>query len=195
MPLSSHLAPGFVRYTYSGTNKPHHGIIKVKFPEEPSPGVEPDIVLKDTTTLNVGAALLQFATEAWAEQFPASVKAGLYDVYKVDADTGVRTFLWAGNLNTVGASVATQVPFSEGVWVFKSTVGKPIKVYTMESVYAADVRNVGTVPADGRQAMIDYILSGDSMFYGETDAYALAFATFTSKINDVLRRNGGFSDV
>jgi hypothetical protein len=195
MPLSSKLAPGFVRYTYSGTVNPHHGIICVNFPEEPSPGVEPDVILKDTTTLNIGAALLQYAVDAWAEQFPNTVRMGLYDVYKVDSETGVRTWVWAGNVNTVGGSVETQVPFSEGVWVFKSDVGKPIKVYTMESVYAPDVRNVGTVPADGRQAMIDYMLSGDSMFYGQTNGYALAFATFTSKINDVLRRNGGFVDV
>jgi len=195
MPLSSKLAPGFVRYTYSGTFQPHHGIICVNFPETPSPGVEPDVVLADTTTLNVGAALLQFAVSAWAEQYPATVKMGLYDVYKVDAETGVRTWLWAGNVNTVGASVEDVVPFSEGVWVFKSDVGKPIKMYAMESVYAPDVRNVGTVPADGRQDMIDYMLSGECMVYGQTNGYPLAFSTFTSKINDVLRRNGGFVDV
>ena len=195
MPLSSHLAPGFTRLTYSGTGRPHHQIIPIKFAGTPTPGVSPEILPTSGTPIDVGGAVLLYLAEAWAPQFPSSVKAGLFDVYAVDPETGVRTFIFAGNGDTVGTSIETQVAQSEAVWVFKSTVGRPIKVWLMEATYAFDARNVGVVPADGRQAMVDYILGADNMFYGRTDAYPLAFQTFTSKENDVLRRNGGFFDL
>lgn len=195
MPLSSHLAPGFVRVTYSGTRNPHHQIIPINFAGDPTPGVSPEVLPTGGTPIDLGGALLLYAADAMCKQFPSTVRIGAADAYSVDPDTGVRTFIYTYDLATIGVNVGTQVAFTEGVWMFKSTVGKPIKVYLMESVYAADVRNVGSVPADARQDMLDYILSADNIFYGRTDAYPLGFMTFTSKINDVLRRNGGFTDV
>lgn len=195
MPLSSKLAPGFVRITYSGVRNPHHQIICVNFAGTPTPGVSPEVLPTSGTPIDIGSAVLLYLAEAWAPQFPSGVKAGLFDVYAVDPDTGARTFIYAGNGDTVGTNTDPVIPFSEAVWTFKSTVGKPIRVYLMESVYEVDARNVGTVPADGRQEMLDYILGDDNIFYGQTNAYPLAFQAFTSKTNDVLRRNGGFTDV
>jgi len=194
MPFSSHLAPGFVRITYSGTKKPHHQIICVNFAGTPTPGVSPEILPTSGSPIDVGGAVLLYLATAWAPQFPSTVKAGLFDVYSVDPDTGERTFIYAGDGDTIGTSVAAQVAQSQAVWTFKSSVGRAIRVYLMEAVYAFDVRNVGSVPADGRQDMLDYVLSGDNMFYGQTNAYPLAFQTFISKENDVLRRNGGLFD-
>jgi len=195
MPLSSHLAPGFARLTYSGTRNPHHMIIPVNFAGVPTPGVSPELMNQGGTPIDAGGALVLYVTTAVAPQFNMATKFGAVDLYSVDADTGVRTFVYAYNMNSVGSNVNPQVPFTEAVWVFKSTVGKPIKVYAMEAVYDADQRNVGTVPADARQDMIDYILSADCIVYGRYNAYPLVFNTFTTKINDVLRANGGFSDV
>jgi len=195
MPLSSRLAPGFIRLVYSGTRLPHHQVIPINFAGTPTPGVSPEILTSDATAIDWAVAALNYVDNVLAEQFDSTTNFGAGDIYSVDPVTGVRTFIYTATFPEVGTNVAANVPFSEGVWVFKSSVGKPIKVYTMESVYAAGSRNVGTVPADGRQIMVDYILSGENIFYGRQDAYPLAFQTFTSKINDVLRRNGGFADV
>jgi len=195
MPLSSHLAPGFARITYSGTRNPHHQVIPVNYAGTPTPGVSPEVLPTGGSPIDLGGALLLYVSSAMAAQFPSTIRIGAADAYSVDPVTGVRTFIYTYDLATIGTNVGTQVPFTEGVWMFKSTVGKPIKVYLMESVYAPDVRNVGSVPADARQDMLDYVLSPDNIFYGRTDAYPLGFQTFTSKINDVLRRNGGFTDV
>lgn len=195
MVLSSHLAPGFIRTTYSGTRNPHHQVIPIKFDGVPTAGSSPAIVTTDGGTVDWSTALISYVNLAFAPQFPTTVKIGIADIYSVNPTTGVRTFIYTANINLPGTAVVAQVPFSEAVWVYKSSVGKPVKVWLMESVYAANVRNIGVVPADGREAMNDYILSGDNIFYGRTDAWPLAFQTFTSKINDVLRRNGGFTDV
>jgi hypothetical protein len=195
MPLSSHLAPGFVRITYEGTRLPHHQVIPINFADPPTPGVEPSFLPTGGTPVPGNTAISLYLTTAWQPQYPSGISVGVCDTYSVNPTTGVRTFIYTLQAGLVGTNVAAVVPFSEGVWVFKSTVGKPIKVYMMESVYAPGSRNVGAVPADGRQDMIDYVLSSDNIFYGRTNAYPLAFATFTSKTNDVLRRNGGFSDV
>jgi hypothetical protein len=147
------------------------------------------------TPIDAGGAFVLYCTTAFAPQFATTTKFGAVDLYSVDPVTGVRTFVYAYNMNSIGSNVNPQIPFTEAVWVFKSTVGKPIKIYGMEAVYDSDQRNVGTVPADARQDMIDYMLSPDCIVYGRTDSYPLVFNTFTTKINDVLRANGGFSDV
>lgn len=195
MPLSSHLAPGFIRLTYAGTRNPHHQVIPINFADEPTPGVSPTLLPTGGVPVDWETALNQYIATALVTNLATGVKVGAADIYAVDATTGVRTFIYASNSGDLGENVNLEQPFTEAVWVFKSTVGKPVKVYIMESVYAADQRNVGSVPADARQDMLDYVLSPDNIFYGRTNAYPLAFLSFTTKINDVLRRNGGFTDV
>lgn len=194
MPLSSHLAPGFIRVTYSGTRLPHHQVIPINFAGTPTPGVSPEILPTSGSAIDWQVALLDFIDNTMAEQFASTTNFGIADIYAVNATTGVRQFIYTMTLDEIGTNVAVNVPFSEGVFVFKSSVGKPIKVYVMEAVYGPGSRNVGSVPADARQIMVDYITGPTNIFYGRTNAYPLAFATFTSKTNDVLRRNGGFSD-
>jgi hypothetical protein len=195
MPLSSHLAPGFARLTYAGTRNPHHQIIPLNFAGVPTPGVSPEILPTGGTPIDAGGALLLYVSSCMASQFAAGTRIGAADVYSVDATTGIRTFIYTYDMDTIGTNVNPNSAFTESVWMFKSSVGKPVKIYMMEAVYLPDQRNVGSVPADARQDVLDYILSSDNIFYGRTDAYPLGFQTFTSKTNDVLRRNGGFTDV
>lgn len=196
MPLSSHLAPGFIRLTYEGTRLPHHQIIPIKFVDaDPVPGVDPQIYDKSGDDHSFTASVSLYVAQALVPQLATGTRVGAADIYKVDPVTGVRTFVYTTNVNDEGENTEPVSAFTESVWMFKSTVGKPIKVYVMEAVWLPDSRNVGSVPADERQDMLDYILSDACMFYGRTDAWPLSFSTFTSKTNDVLRRNGGFSDV
>lgn len=196
MPLSSHLAPGFIRLTYEGTVKPHHQIIPIKFAvAHPTQGIEPELLTSNDTPVNFTDALNTYVSTALVKVLAAGVRVGAADIYWVDDETGVREFIYTANAADEGENINPTQPFVESVWVFKSFVGKPIKVYVMEAVFEADSRNVGSVPADARQDMLDYVLSDDNIFYGRTNAFPLAFSTFTSKVNDVLRRNGGFTDV
>ena len=196
MPLSSHLAPGFIRLTYEGTVKPHHQIIPIKFvADEPTQGIDPEILTSNDTPVNFTTAIAGYVADALVKVLAVGTRVGIADIYSVDATTGIRKFIYTSNVNDIGENVNPVQPFTESVWLFKSAVGKPVKVYVMEAVFEPDSRNVGTVPADARQDMLDYVLSTDNIFYGRTDAFPLAFSTFTSKINDVLRRNGGFTDV
>lgn len=195
MPLSSKLAPGFIRLAYEGTRVPHHQIIPINFADPPTPGVIPTLMPTGGTPLSFTTAIEEYVSAAMSTNLAVGVRIGSADIYSVNPVTGVRTFIWTRQLAEEGDNVNATVPFTESVWVFKSAIGKPIKVYLMESVYDADQRNVGSVPADARQDVIDYVLSPTNIFYGRTNAYPIAFMTFTSKINDVLRRNGGFTDV
>jgi hypothetical protein len=170
-------------------------IIPVKFDGVPGQGADPSLLTSDDSTVLFSVGLPAFVTAALLTCFDDTTKFGMADVYKVDITTGVRTFIYTINVNLVGTSTDPNVKNAEGVFVFKTTVGKPLKVYLMESVFAVGSRNVGSVPADGRQDVVDWITSGDNFHYGRTDAFPLAFETFTSKENDVLRRRQGFSDV
>jgi len=193
--LSSDLAPGFIRLTYSGTVLPHHMIIPINFDGTPTPGVEPDLQTSSAASTPFTVGLVDFVTNALVTQFPATVKFGLADIYKVDATTGERTFIYTHNVDLIGTSTDPVVPNTQAVWWFKTTNGGKLKVTTMESVYFADTRNVGSVPADARQDIIDFITGPDNIHYGRKNAYPLAFMSFVSKINDVLRKRQGFTDV
>lgn len=195
MPLSSHLAPGFIRLTYSGIFLPHHLILPINFSSAPAQGVSPTLLTTSGADVDFVSAINTFVT-AFAESFNTDTKFGAADIYAVEPTTGIRTFIYTTNVAQVGGdAVNPNVNSSEGVWVFKSTVGRPIKVYAMEGTYEPNARNVGVVPAGPRQVLIDYVLDDVNIIYGRENAYPLAFSTFTSKINDVLRRRQGFSDV
>jgi hypothetical protein len=170
-------------------------IIPINFSATPSPGVPPDLKVSDGTDQLWSDALDNFITAALATNFPTTTKFGLADIYSVDPTTGVRTFIYTHNAAAIGTSIATQVPNTQAVWWFKTDNGGKLKITLMESVYAADVRNVGTVPADARQDIIDYALSAVNIHYGRKNAYPLAFMSFVSKVNDVLRKRQGFADV
>jgi len=193
MPLSSALAPGFIRFAYTGTSEPHHAILPVDFPDTPVPGVEPDILKQDLTTLNFGAIILEYIA-AYADNFNAATSFGIAECYAVDPDTGVRTFIWATNIDLTGLNVDPQVPLVGGAYVFKCTSGKPLKILVMEGVYAANARNIGVPPAGPREDFVDYILSGDNFVMGRSNAYPQAFVSFTSKVYDRLRVQSGFSN-
>lgn len=185
----------FIKLRYTGTQQPHSQNIPIKFATPPTPGVMPQLMTKGGTPVDFDTGLELFISAAYREQFNAATVFGFADIYEVDSETGLRQFIYTHNVGSGGAAAGANVPQTQGVWVFKSSVGKPIKVYEMEGVYAPDVRNVGVVPADGRADMVTYMLSDDCIFVGTDDAFPLAFMTFTSKINDVLRRRQGFTNV
>jgi len=190
--LSTKQAPGFVRFRYSGATIPHTCQFGIKFSGVPTPGTEPNLETKSGGTVGFVAGVTDFIDLAFQSQFNADTTFGFADIYSVDPTTGLRTFIFTTNIDLVGSNVAENVPLVQGVFVFKTSAGKPLKVYVMEAVYAADARNIGVVPADERQDMLDYVLGDDNILYGTTDAWPIAFQTFTSKENDVLRRRSGF---
>lgn len=193
--LSSRLAPGFIRLRYSGETQPHTQVLPIKFVGTPVPGVDPILETTNGTEVAFTAAILDYVDNVLAASFDANTDFGFADIYAVDPTTGVRTFIYTTNIAEVGDAVTPNVALVEGVFVFKTTAGKPLKIYTMEGVYSADARTIGVVPADGRQTMVNYILSGLNIVYGRENAWPLAFMSFTSKVNDVLRRRDGFGGV
>lgn len=192
--LSSRLAPGFIRLRYSGVTQPHNQVIPINFASTPVQGVEPDLMTTGGTPIPFVTAINAWIDTGLAPSFNTATQFGFADIYAVNSVTGIRTFIYTTTPTTAaGTSASANVPLTEGIFVFKTSVGKPLKVYVMEGVYNPDERSVGTVPADGRQDIVDYILSPENFFYGRDDAWPLAFQTFTSKVNDSLRRREGFS--
>jgi hypothetical protein len=162
---------------------------------EPVPGEDADLMTDDGGTVTFSDAVNDWLAQAFLGQFENTVSTGAAELYAVDPETGVRTFLYAYNASGEGDNIGTTVPFVESVFVFKTLGGHPLKIYLMEAVYEADARNVGTVPADARQDVIDYVINGDNWICGHDATFPLVFKSFTSKVNDVLRKRGGFTDV
>jgi hypothetical protein len=167
-------------------------IIPINFAAPPVQGVDPTLLSTNGDEALFTDSILNFVTVGLAPSFAPTTQFGFADIYAVNSVTGIRTFIYTVTLAEVGTSVSPNIALVEGVFVFKTTAGKPLKVYTMEGVWTQDQRSVGEVPADGREDLVDYILSPGNIFYGRNDAWPLAFQTFTSKVNDALRRREGF---
>lgn len=194
MTLSSKLSPGFVKWNYSGTGLPHFEIIPINFASPPTPGVLPDLLTSSGATKGFDVFMGEWYN-AISDSYAPDTLFGIAEIYKVDATTGIRTFLYALDSDSPGTSSDPQQALVMATWSFKTIGGGILKVTAMEGVYAENARNVGRVPPGPRQTVIDYIVSGDNCFYGRDNSYPLAFKTFTSKINDKLRKAEGFRDV
>jgi len=194
MPLSSALAPGFVRISYSGSSEPHHMILPIDFDVPPTPGTEPSFNQRGGGTVSLTAALDLFF-DPYAPMYNVGTAFGIAEVYAVDPTSGVRTFIYALNVDRTGEdAINPQIALVEGVFVFKCASGKPLKIYTMEGIFAADARNIGTPPAGVRTTFVDYMLSDDNWVWGRSNSFPIAFISFTSKENDRLRVQSGFSN-
>lgn len=196
MTLRSALAPGFIRFRYTGATIPHNQTIPIKPAAPMVPGVDPTLETKSGGEVAFSDAIQNYWDVGFAPSFSGVTIPGFAEIYAVDPDTGIATYIFAVSVTGTGTGETVQVPLVQGVWSFKTTAGKPLKVYAMEGTYAADVRNIGTTPADGRLDLLNYILGDDNIFYGRRDAWPLVFMSFTSKENDVLRARalitGGF---
>ena len=188
MPLSSALAPGFIRLRYSGVNRPHNQNIPIKFDGVPTPGVDPALETSSGGSAPFSVAILDFVDNVYAKSFSSDTVFGFADIYAVDPITGIRSFIFSTSISEVGDSVSVRVAKVEGIFLYKTTLGRFLKVYVMEGVYTADLRDIGSVPADGRLDMNNYILGATNIFYGRQDSFPQTFISFTSKVNDVLRR-------
>ena len=194
MPLSSALAPGFCRITYSGTILPHHMILPVNYAEETTQGVMPTVLDKAGADHAGDAAIFDFIAEL-QDSFAPDTTFGLAVFYSVDEISGIRSYVKAFDIDLPGTSTDPQVPLVRGAFQFVAGNGFPVKIVLMEGVYEANARNVGSPPAGPRADFVDYAKSGLSIIYGRRNEYIDAFVSFTSKTDDRLRRLGGFRDV
>lgn len=192
MPSPTSLAPGFVRVTYDGTLFPHHTVIPVKFDGIPTPGSEPNILLKDGSSVPVSTAIAAMF-DLIKPFFHTGTNFGNAEVHTVDATTGLDRFIWTWNVGKVGTASGTNFPTVQVVMSFKTSVGSQYKLYMMEPNNAANFRVLPPYANAAILALSDYIVSGSSPVYGRQNAYPLAPVSFITKSNDKLRKQQGLA--
>jgi len=186
------LAPGYVRFTYDGVLFPHHATIPVNYDGTPTPGTEPDIILKDASTSGVEAALDAYL-DVLTPHFNTSVNFGNAEAHAVDPTTGEDTFLWTWNADRVGSDTGPAIATGQAVFSFKTAVGSALKIYLMESGSPANFKFLPPYATGIIKNLSDYVVSGASMFYGRENSYALAPVSFVTKYNDKLRKQQGLA--
>lgn len=192
MPSPTSLAPGYVRVTYDGSLFPHHMTIPVNYDGTPTPGSEPDILLKDASSLGVEAAFAaMFALIV--KVFHTTIHFGLAEAHTVDDTTGEDQFIYAWNLGLVGTESSATVEMSQTVLSFKTSVGSAYKLYLMEDVQAANTKFLPPYGASFYKDISDFIVSDASPVYGRKNAYPFVPVSFISKTNDKLRKQHGLS--
>jgi hypothetical protein len=190
--MGNNLAPGFIRYTYSGSDAPHHEITPIIFASDPVPGFEPEF--QNHAGLGVFASV---AIPDWVNQikvfFNGGTQFGLAEVYAVDAVTLERTFIWGMNVNISGSNVAANVPLSEAVMSFKTVGGGKFKVYLMEGTALTNTRlsfgEFDTVLTN----FAEFVTGPDCCVYGQDNTAPFIALFWTTKTSDPLRRQQGLA--
>jgi hypothetical protein len=192
MPMPTSLAPGYARLTYDGSLFPHHMTIPVKYDGTPSTGVEPDLLLKDASSLGGEAAISDFVTEL-LPAFHSGTNFGLCEFHTVDSTTGEDQFIYAFNLGLVGSSSGANIPTAEFIMTFKLSTGGLYRLYLMEGVTPANLRDLPPYPSGYEKTISDFVVGSTSPVYGRTNAYPFAPVSAISKYNDKLRKQQGFA--
>jgi len=178
---------GFARTTYVSLQGVHHNEINITFAAPPVSGVEPSLLKKDGTDATATTAIAPYFDE-YVKFFDDDTNFGLVEFYKVDPDTGERTFIWGYNVNMQGAAVTSNVPLGMLTMTWKSTKGGTIRVVMMEGVTLVNQKLAPPyIAATPFADLSDYVVSGDSILVGRDDAFAFAAISAKSKTSDVLR--------
>lgn len=192
MPSPTSLAPGYVRVTYDGTLFPHHMTIPVNYDGTPTPGVEPNLLLKDASSLGAEAAIgALFAVIT--PFFKTTTHFGLAEAHTVDSVTGADSFIYAWNLGLTGGDIGTQVTNGQQVLVFKTSVGSLYKLYMMENVSPVNVKVLPPYSAGPIADLSDFVVGASSPIYGRQNAYPFVPVSSLTKTNDKLRKQHGLA--
>lgn len=190
--MDTALAPGYARVTYDGVLFPHHMMIPVNYDGTPTPGVEPDLLTKDGSSIAGVAGVTGFLTPM-LPNWNTGTNFGLVEFHTVDDITGADAFIYAANLGLTGGAVSANIPTSEGILTFKLATGGLYRLYWMEGAVAANQRVLPPFAAGYLEDASDYIVSDDSIVYGRSNAYPFAPISFITKYNDKLRKQQGLA--
>lgn len=190
--MDTALAPGYIRMTYDGTLFPHHMVCPVNISGSPTPGVEPDIILKDASTSGVISAWADYVDEM-ARFFNSGTNFGLAEIHTVDATTGDDAFIFAWNVNKVGLSVAANVATEQTVFSFKTALGTAYKLYLMETILQPNLRDLPPYAEANRLALSDFVVGNTSPVYGRGNSYPFTPVSCITKTNDKLRKQQGLA--
>ena len=192
MPMPTSLAPGYVRVTYDGVLFPHHMVIPVNYDGTPTPGVEPDLLLKDASSLGAIAAIgALFAVIQ--PFFNTSTHFGLAEAHTVDATTGEDAFIFAWNVGLLGTDIGANRATDQLVFVFKTNVGSLYKLYLMEGIQAPNIKVIPPYAAGVYKTLSDFVIGDSSPIYGRQNAYPFVPVSYLSKTNDKLRKQQGLA--
>jgi hypothetical protein len=192
MPMPTSLAPGYVRGTYDGVLFPHHMAVPVNFDGTPTPGTEPDILLKDASSTGVIAAF-DALLDVIVPFFPTACNFGLFEAHTVDDVTGEDQFIFAWNAGRTGSSLVARVAMEQIVFSFKTSVGSAYKLYLMEAVEPVNQRALPPYTAPTNADLSDFIVGDASPVYGRQNAYPFVPVSFITKTNDKLRKQQGLA--
>jgi hypothetical protein len=178
--------------TYDGTLFPHHMVCPVNVDPAATPGVEPDITLKDASTVAVSAGWADFV-DVMTPFFNTSVHFGLAEIHTVDSVTGEDQFVFAWNVDKLGLSVAATVATSQFVMSFKTALGTAYKLYLMETILQPNLRDLPPYTEANRLALSDFVVGDTSPVYGRQNSYPFVPVSAITKTNDKLRKQQGLA--
>jgi len=182
------LGNGFARITYTGLSGIHHAIVPLLIAGTPVAGTEPDVTMKDATTINAQAGIDEYLSH-YRDFFPSTTNFGLVEVYSVNPATEERTFIWGYNADIAGTHASVGILWEMFTMTFKTIGGSVAKVVGMEASFAVNVYDTPpftvATPIDN---MAIYMVSDECIHVGRDNTFPFAPLSFRTKTSDVLRK-------
>lgn len=186
MPVHS-LSPGFVelQYTYLGL------LHKMRIPVTPAVGwttsVEPDLVRKSGAVVDMSTAVdeLIVLLRPLFQNTTEFTKAEAW-FYPGGASDPIWVYTYA--IGLLGSNAGTNVQSSQSVVSFRSSIGGIAKLYLLEGVFVANVRNSYPFGAGNITNLTNYMIGATSWWYARDNGSLVVPIWNTSKTNDKIRK-------
>lgn len=182
------LGPAFVKIYYTTGSTPHVQTLEIALSGTVTPGVEPDVLRKDGSTIPADIVI-----NSWCEVAKALYKATDtftgYEIYQRPGPGLDPLFIYANDLTVVGTSGGATLANGQAVFTFGTIGGGLLKIYLMEPTVAADTRNPLKTTTPGSPGLIaGFILGATAFIRGRDGTFPVRGIYTTTKINDTLRK-------
>ena len=181
------LSPAYTRIRYHvGTHQ--HVMTFACLPDGvPTPGNDPNVLAKDSTTVVWSSAVATLANLLKAF-WPASAELDLAEFWYKPTPTAANVFIFATPIGVAGTSGGSSVVAEEGVLTFRTAHVGGLKLYFLETADSPDIRVPSPFTGAAQIiALAGYLTSNAGWLVGRNNDYPLIGLNYTTKENDVLR--------
>jgi hypothetical protein len=184
------LGPSYVRLPYTSSGHTHVMQFGVATDYRPGDTGMPDLNVSGGATGTMIECLDAFLT-VLAPFFNVDDSFGPAELfYRAEPDDAPVWCYTAMPTVDAGSSIQLDNPWGQCSFSFRTRLGGKWRLQLMEGVWLRDFKQTygGLVPAGAPKVLVDFLLGQESCLMGRDGAYPAVMLTWTSKVNDHLRR-------
>lgn len=180
------LAPSYCNMQYTVDAFIHHHVFPVIIE-----ALDGDTTILDTK--DGGSVLWTAGIDAYVlvlkYMYPtANATIDFVDLYSMPTDEDAPVFVSNYPVNVAGGSASAYIPSAQALVTYRSSGGNLGKSMFLETIYAANQKIAPAALPAAIDAVVDYLISGDSIVFARDGSPLSTAIRMTTKTNDKLRK-------